>query len=149
MYEKTITVFNRYKSRFGDTWHPTVITNVNLIIDRASIFAKYGENATDNAILNVRYNQFGDVKTVEGKPYLPPKEWESQVNEYLSSTITFAHGEDFDFFIEGDYGSEETINDDDYEDGFYNYMNDKYDNVFAITSVSILNAIPHFEITGK
>ena len=50
MYEKTITVFNRYKSRFGDTWHPTVITNVNLIVDRASIFAKYGENATDNAM---------------------------------------------------------------------------------------------------
>jgi hypothetical protein len=41
------------------------------------------------------------------------------------------------------------IKDDDYgREGFYNYMNDRYDYVFAITKVAEYSVIPHFEIMG-
>ena len=41
------------------------------------------------------------------------------------------------------------IADADYRNGFYNYMNKHYDNVFAISTVSKFNLIPHFEIGAK
>lgn len=148
MYSDVVTVFNRYQSRLGDMWYPTVLFGVNLNIDRASIVSKYGENAKDNAVLNVKYKNVGKHKVIEGKPYIMPKEWEGQTNDKLSSTVTFADGEFFDFFIVGQY-PEVPINDDDYENGFYDYMNSKYDQVFAITSVSEFSVIPHLEITGK
>lgn len=148
MYSDTVTVFNRYRSRLGDMWYPTVLFNVNLNIDRASIVSRYGENAKDNAVLNVKYKNIGKFKVIEGKPYILPKEWSEQVNDALGSTVTFADGEYFDFFIEGMY-PEQPIADDDYENGFFDYISEKYDHVFAITSVSEFSVIPHLEITGK
>ena len=45
--------------------------------------------------------------------------------------------------------AEGPINDNDYRNGFYNYMNRNYDNIFAISNVSKFNLIPHFEIGAK
>ena len=45
--------------------------------------------------------------------------------------------------------SDGPICDNDYKSGFFNYMNKTYDNVFAITTVSKFNLIPHFEIAAK
>lgn len=148
MYSGTVTLFNRYKSRLGDMWYPTVIHGVNIQIDKAAIIAKYGAESKDNAILNVKYHILDNTKMVGNKPYFPPKEWERQTNDKLPETITFASGVDFDFFMFGEYPTTEPISDDDYIDGFYDYVNDEYDFVFAITSVAQYSAIPHFEIMG-
>lgn len=148
MYSDTVTVFNRYRSRLGDMWYPTVLSDVNLNIDKANIVARYGEESKDTCVLNVRYKNVNGTKVVDGKPYLLPKEWDAQTNDKLASTITFTSGEDFDFFFVGEYPTE-PIADDDYMDGFYNYMNDRYDQVFAISSVSEFSVIPHLEITGR
>lgn len=148
MYSGTVTLFNRYKSRLGDMWYPTVIHGVNIQIDKAAIIAKYGAESKDNAILNVKYHILDNTKMVGNKPYFPPKEWERQTNDKLPETITFASGVDFDFFMLGEYPTTEPISDDDYIDGFYDYVNDEYDFVFAITSVAQYSAIPHFEIMG-
>ena len=148
MYCGTITLFNHYKSRLGDMWYPTVIHGVNIQIDKAAIIAKYGSESKDNAILNIHYNTVSGQTTIDGKPYFPPKEWERQTNDKLSETITFTSGVDFDFFMLGEYPTTNPIADDDYTDGFYNYVNDEYDFVFAITSVAQYSAIPHFEIMG-
>lgn len=148
MYCGTITLFNHYKSRLGDMWYPTVIHGVNIQIDKAAIIAKYGAESKDNAILNVRYHIVDSNAMVGNKPYFPPKEWERQTNDKLSETITFTSGVDFDFFMLGEYPTTNPIADDDYTDGFYNYVNDEYDFVFAITSVAQYSAIPHFEIMG-
>ena len=150
MYQETITLFNHYKSRLGDMWYPTVLHGVNLNVDKAAIVAKYGAESKDNAVLNVRsYTVRGQV-FVDGKPYLPPKEWERQTNDKLSETLTFSSGKDFDFFMVGEYNGTEPIADDDYSyaDGFYNYINENYDYVFSITSVAQYTVIPHFEIMG-
>lgn len=149
MYSGTVTLFNRYKSRLGDMWYPTVIHGVNIQIDKAAIIAKYGAESKDNAILNVRYHIVDSNVMVGNKPYFPPKEWERQTNDKLSESITFTSGIDFDFFVLEEYPTKDPIADDDYIDGFYNYVNDEYDFVFAITSVAQYSAIPHFEIMGK
>ena len=151
MFADTVTVFNRYVSRLGDMWYPTVIDGVNLLIDKAAIVAKYGAESKDNAILNIHYQTVNSHILIDGKPYLPPKEWERQTNDKLPESITFASGKYFDFFMLGDYGSTAPIEDSKYDDdnGFYNYMNDNYDYVFAITSVGgPYTTIPTFQIMG-
>lgn len=149
MYSDKITLFNHYKSRLGDMWYPTVIDGVNLLIDKAAIVAKYGAESKDNAILNIHYQTVDGQIMVDGKPYLPPKEWSNQTNDKLPESITFASGKAFDFFMLGEYDNTEPIADDDYIDGFYNYVNDNYDYVFAITSVGgPYTAIPTFQIMG-
>ena len=148
MYSDKITLFNHYKSRLGGMWYPTVIHNANLLIDKAAIIAKYGAESNDNAILNIHYDLVDGQIMVDGKPYLPPKEWDAQTNDLLAGSITFTSGKDFDFFMLGEYPTTKPIADDDYIDGFYNHVNSEYDFVFAVTSVAKYSAIPHFEIMG-
>lgn len=148
MFSDVVTVFNRYKSRLGDMWYPTVIHGVNLNIDKASIVSKYGADSKDNAILSIHYLMDGEKIVVEEKEYLPPKEWSRKESDKLYDNITFTSGTDFDFFMAGDYGSTEPIADDDYTDGFYNHMNRQHDFVFAITSVAKYSVIPTFQIMG-
>ena len=148
MFSDVVTVFNHYKSRLGDMWYPTVVRNVNLLIDKAAIVAKYGAESKDNAILNIHYQTVDGQIMVDGKPYLPPKEWERQTNDKLAESITFTSGTDFDFFMLGEYPTTNPIADDDYVDGFYNHVNDEYDYVFAITSVAKYTTIPTFQIMG-
>lgn len=145
LYNDTITLFNRYSNREGDTWYPTVIRGVNVNVDRAAIIAKYGAQSADSVVLNIRYSFDEENKTIAGKPWKPPKEWEEQTNDELSNTLTFASGTAFDFFYIGEWTDDAPIVDND----FYNYMNDKYDDVYAITSVGLYTVIPHFEILGK
>ena len=152
MFTDTITVFNYYKDSLKNvTWYPTVIHGVNLLIDKAAIVAKYGAESKDNALLNIHYQTVDGQIMVDGKPYLPPKEWERQTNDKLADSITFAGGTDFDFFMLGEYPTTEPILDDydNYRNGFFEEMKKQYDYVFAITSVAKYTVIPHFEITGK
>ena len=145
MYKDTVTIFNR----LDDTWYPSVLFGVNVNTDKASIIAKYGENSQDNSVLNIKYTLDGEKRKIGEKEWLSPKVWRSQ-SEVEEDTITFAPGQDFDFFYVGDWGSEDPISDADYGiDGFYGYMNEKYDEVYAITSVSAFSLIPHFEVVGK
>lgn len=144
MYQDTITLFNRKRGQAGDTWYPTVIHNVNLVIDRAAVVAKYGADSKDNAILNVRYKIQDGAITIAEKPWMPPKAWDK-----TTDSITFAGGSEFDFFWEGEWDGGITQDADYHEEGFYGYMNRTHDSVFAINSVSKLSVIPHFEITGK
>lgn len=148
MYSDKITLFNHYKSRLGDMWYPTVIDGVNLLIDKAAIVAKYGTESKDNAVLNIHYKKVGDKIFVDGREWLQPKEWKNQAGDRLSETITFASGSEFDFFMLGEYQTEGPIADDDFVEGFYNFVNNRFDYVFAVTSVGMYSTIPHFEITG-
>lgn len=148
MYSDTVTIFNRYESRLGDMWYPTVLHDVNVMSDRSAIVQKYGEESKDNAVLNVQYSTEQDDIKIAGKSYLTPKAWDRQTNDLLPETITFTPGEKFDFFFVGEW-PEDPIADDDYDNGFYDYMNGTYDGVYAVTSVAKLGVIPHFEITGK
>ena len=150
MYSDVITVFNSYEDSFKNvTWYPSVIRGVNLLIDKSAIVAKYGAESKDNAILNIRFDKVNEKIMVDGKNYLPPKEWERQTNDKLADSITFASGTEFDFFMLGEYPEKEPIFDEKFRNGFFEEVKKEYDFVFAITSVGMYSVIPHFEITGK
>lgn len=150
MYNDTITLFNRKEGREGDTWYPTVIKNADLNIDKAAILAKYGPEAKDTAVLHVRYQNKDGKKIISEKPWMPPKEWDAQLDPVKA--ITFTDGDRFDFFWLGAWEGADQIEDADYfaYTDFYTYMNKTHDFVFAISSVGgPYSVIPHFEITGK
>lgn len=142
MYKDTITLFNYFESKQTDTylWFPTVLHNVDLNLDKAAILAKTGEKSQDNAILHVRIQN-------GSKPWIPPIEWGKQVRDDLRETLTFKSG---DFFWHGEWPGTDPINNDDYLEGFDDYMVKKYDYVFRITSVDgPFTVIPHLEILGR
>lgn len=151
MFTDTITVFNYYKDSLKNvTWYPTVIRGVNLLIDKAAIVAKYGAESKDNAVLNIHYQTVDGQIMVGEKPYFSPLEWQRQTNDKLPNSITFNEGNDFDFFMSGEYHTIEPIVDEDYRNGFFEYMKKNYDYVFAITSVSSpYKTIQSFQIMGK
>lgn len=147
LYKQTITLFNRKSDGFETIWYPFIIKNVHLIIDKAVIIGSYGEQSQDNARVHIRYKPTVDGAVVDGKLYLPQKEWGRVGDPDYNFTLAF--GDDYDFFIEGEFDMGGPISDEDYNNGFYNFMNKKYDNVYVITSVSKFNLIPHFEIGAK
>lgn len=151
MYSETITLFNRYHSRYGDIWYPHILHNVDLVSDKASITAKYGAETSDSAKLHVKYSSVGGEIKIDNVPYMPPKEWARQTNDKLADSLTFNDDSNyFDFFILGEYESTQPIVDDNYTEGFYNEMQKEKDYCYAITSVSSpYKVIPHFEIMAK
>lgn len=149
MYKDTVTIFNRYRNNGTDTWYPSVLTGVDLNVDASAIRQKYGADTKDRAKLHIKYSP-GII--IGGKQYYLPEDW-------TGTGITFHDGELFDFFWEGTWtGITETVNgedvlrwnvnDEDYRDGFFNYMKKNHDMVFAITSIARYSVIPHFEIMG-
>ena len=50
-----------------------------------------------------------------------------------------------DFFVEGELDLI-VIEEDDYPNGFFEYIKSEYDNVFKITTVERYKVIPHFEV---
>lgn len=151
MYSDTITLFNRYETAGGLMWYPTILRGVDLNVDKAAMIAKYGEQTADTAMLHIRYTPDNGKAYIGDKRYLPPKLWANQNVLELSGTLTFSGGTNFDFFIVGEWPDDAPVNDNDTEwvDGFYNYMNKRYDFVFSINSVAQYSVIPHFEITAK
>lgn len=153
MYNKTVTIFNYYESASAAVWYPHVLSGVDLITDKGAILKKYGPDSTDNAELHIPYTADKEKKIIidnSGKNlfWIPPKEWQRQVNDDLPLSITFCSD---DFFIEGIW-SKGMVNEDDYlrQNGFYNYINNQFDFVFKISSVGgPYTIIPHFEILGK
>nr|DAM04435.1 MAG TPA: hypothetical protein [Caudoviricetes sp.] len=153
MYDKTVTVFNFYNSKTAGLsyWYPHILSCVDLITDHGAILKKYGPDSTDNAALHIAYTQDGDKVMVQRSdgvavPWLPPKAWAAQVNDDLPGSITFGPE---DFFWQGEWSGGMVV-DDDYRNGFYQYMNSSRDNVYKITSVGgPYTVIQHFEILGK
>lgn len=151
MYDKTVTVFNKYVRDKKIYWYPHVLTGVDLIIDKGANIVKTGLDGADTAKLHVRYVSENESIMINDLKWLAPKAWTAQEEEQLMKTITFAGG---DFFCEGEYPTD-IVADEEYNagitsTGFFDYMNRKHDYVFLITNVGgPYTVIPHFEIGGK
>ena len=149
MYNRTITVFNRSGSeKNGFVWFPTVIDGVYLIIDKGAGMVKTGLAEANKANLHIQYISVGGKVLVVGKPYMLPKEWNTQSDEEKATSITFNEG--CDFFIDGEYAEKVIVEDESiYTNGLLSYMKSKYDNVFKINTVGKYSLIPHFEIGSE
>ena len=147
IYKQTVTLFNRKDVDGVTYWYPTVLENVHWIVDQSIIISTYGEQSTDNAMLHVRYTPSSGGAVIGDKTYMTPKVFRNSGDP--SVNITFAYGDEFDFIMSGAYEGAGPINDEDYRNGFFNYMNKMYDEVFAITKAAKFNLIPHFEIVAR
>lgn len=145
MYTDTITLFNFQKST--SRWYATVLEGVDLNAAKAAILTDRGAQSTDETSLHVKYTEVDGMVKVGSKQYLPPKEWARKNDP--ANTITFARGNNAAFFIEGKWDGEGPVDDNEYTDGFWNYMNSYYDAVYSINSVAKYSVIPHFEIAAK
>lgn len=147
MYRDTVTLFNLHDG----LWRASVLQGVDLNADRAAIIAKYGADCKDRARLHVRYQvSDGNIVVRSGETsyaVLEPRQYSGE-----EGTIAFrpaSTGEVVDFFLAGEWDGDTTVEDSEYESGFYDYMNGTRDGVYTITEAARYSVIPHFEITGR
>lgn len=134
-YKDTVTIYNRHenKAEMTEMWYPTVLHNVRLLVTKGANMVKTGANTADSARLHIY------MERVLEKAYKEPKEWLEAPDKLV--VFTFKEG---DFFVKGDTSVEEVIRED-----FAEYMKQKYDNCFCITTVDTYTLIPHMEVGGK
>lgn len=147
MYQDTVTIFNRKITQKGAVWYPTVAEGVQLSWEAAPAAAGFGWKQNDRAAVLIPYIPQEGTPAVAGKLYLPPKMWQRVDEPELY--VTFAGGEDFDFFILGAWPELEPVEDAQRPGGFYEHMCRTWDGTFAVTGVHKFNALPHFELTGR
>ena len=149
MYSDTITIFNRYHSKNGDMWYPHTLHGVDLVVDRASVMAKFGAESKDVAKLHVKYQNVENKAIVEGLEYIPSMEWYKHGDNERNNYLTFnSDANFFDFFILGEYENK-PISDSEYNQGFFAEMEDSTE-CYVITSVSTpYKLIPHIEILAR
>lgn len=143
MYNDTITLFNLHNG----AWYSHIIKEVDAgITSGAGSTALNGTTRTDSAIILIQTSSSKVINADNSLlPYVSPKAFSALENP--ESVITFQP--QTDFILIGEYENSEPINEDDFETGFYDEMNSKYDNVFLITSAAYFDLIPHFEIGAR
>ena len=141
MFADTITVFNFQKG----VWFPHVICGVDAtgIAGGKSATTLNGVTKTDNGIILIQTDKDRAVN-VNGEimSYVSPKAYADLTSG--EDSITFQP--QLDFIMLGEYKDTDPIVDDNYESGFYDEMNNKFDDVYQIVSATFYSLIPHFEI---
>lgn len=144
MFTDTITLFNLNNGM----WYPHIIHNVDAagIISGASATPLNGSTKADNGLILIQTYGSAGIKAIDTdsgtRVYVEPKAYAALVSG--SSAVTFQP--QTDFIMLGAYEGVSPIVDDDYEAGFYDEMNSKYDNIYQIVSAAYYSLIPHFEI---
>ena len=135
-YNKTVTVYNRSVEGLmeKETWHPTVLKGVRLLITKGENVSKSGMDSADSAKLFIKTNNLS-------REYKKPLEWKNLSTEDKTKTFTLTSG--VDFFVEGNTTAEVPT-----ESDFFSYMKEKYDNCFKVTNVDVFDLIPHLEVGG-
>ena len=135
-YNKTVTVYNRSVEGLmeKETWYPTVLKGVRLLITKGENVSKSGMESADSAKLFIKTNNLS-------KEYKKHLEWQNLSAEDKAKNFTLTSG--VDFFVEGDTTAEVPT-----ESDFFAYMKQKYDNCFKVTNADIFELIPHLEVGG-
>ena len=175
MYEHTITVFN-FHEKTG-AWYTSVFSGVSLYdnasanatpssgkVNASSIEAiiHVDQSKSASTIIyepNIIVDEYGNVITTDDSKMLSYQEPETNKVKSYTGPKAYAKLEnpdgyftfkpETDFFVTGNYSSNDPIPDEDYEDGLYNAMNDAQDGVYMIASAIFYGLLPHFEIGGR
>ncbi len=144
MYNDTITLFNFHKAT--GKWYAAVIPKVDFGSTLSSKPTTRGINSEDTVTFIVKSNRCKQIKTLSGKKtYLGAKEYARCDNPYGH----FTFNDTKDFIYRGVWNGDMVIDEEDYDSGFYSYMNSEFDEVYKITSSEIFSLLPHFEVGGK
>ena len=149
MYDSTITLFNYRKAEHA--WYTTVFQGVNLIEPRGNTATTQGQANADAAEIIIHANAdqsattYGEDGSEAVKQYKTPKAYAAL--EDVAEYFTFAP--EVDFIAVGNHASAEALDDDDYDEGLYQHMNDTTDGVYMVASATWFSLLPHFEIGGR
>ena len=149
LFRDTITVFCRSVENGAIFWYPRVIKNTHAVISSGASSTTRGASNTDNGMVHIMYSGGRDGACIGKYLYVLPKAWAALTPDKKEKSITFTTGEDFGFWMKGSFTEQGPISDESFRDGFYNYMNKKYDDVFAIAQCTQSYIIPHFELVAK
>lgn len=149
MWRDTIVVFCKRVSNSGDMWFPYYIKGVDVNTDASWLMRNYGEEMAANINLHIPCAIKDDVISIANYTYLKPKEWATKGTDEKADYITFDGGLDNCIVLHGDYDFPEPIMDDDYRQGFFQYLKNNYDGVYQIISARMYSMIPHFELVGR
>ena len=143
MYERTLTIFNLH----GGSWYPTTVDKCDMKVKLSSNLTVNGINDVGSVTIVIHCSRDKKVRSHQGvKQYLPPKEYAELVNPKPDGFYTFTP--EVDFIYEGGWDSAK-IDDDDYDSGFYHYMNAKKDGIHMIQACQYFTLLPHYEISAK
>lgn len=139
MFIDTVTIFNYYEDKKQGIamWYPTVLDGVELQVTKGINISKSGNDKADSASLHIKINP--DIRQI----YKRPMEYKALEDKQGYFTL-----KPDDFFLSGSYDNA-PINEEDYPNGFFEYMKANYDDVYNITTVDVFKTIPHFEVGGK
>lgn len=140
MFSDTVTLFCRKEQGGVTTWYPRLITHADFNSAHSTLMSTSGDIPSDAVKLHVRL----DGGMIGGWEYTAPKNWNAA--DDVADIISVKSGNEFDFFMLGEWGGDSVVNDDDYTLGFYNHMNKEYDGVYAVKSVAVYSVIPHIEV---
>lgn len=179
MYRDTITLFNLYNGIWRATVLRNVDLNADRAAilarygaessDRAKLHVAFQPNADGTITIggNVYVKpedykgEAGTITFASGNlfSFFSSFAWDGDEDGILYSFGTFdpwnsvkkLDGGTFNPWNTGDVydGNHILIDDGAYDEGFYNYMNSKYGDIFAVSNVARYSVIPHFEVMGK
>lgn len=140
-YNKTVTIWNKYTDGLmeTETWLPTLIKNVRLLVSKGNNVMNSGLDAADSARLHIM-DGISDLN----KPYLDPIAWGKLSAEEKAEYFTL-ESENDSFFAEGDTSEVDPSG----KENFFDFMKKNQYNCFKITSVDRFEIIPHWECWGK
>lgn len=132
----TVTLFNRVwdDENETETWLATVLIKCNLVATKGRNISKSGLENADTVKLYVDTAE-------QAHEYVKPKEYESLADK--SNIYTFTP--QIDFIVKGDVSTETSL-----DEGFFEYMLNKYDDVYRVTTVDeYTEVMAHLEVGGK
>lgn len=144
LFQDVITVFNFHAAT--GFWYPTIITGAHIIAASSNTHGTDGITNADSVEVQITSNIAQGVNTSEGvKSYTPPKEYAGL--DSPETYVTFKP--ECDFFFAGRWDDLTPIDDDEYDEGLYNYLNTTEDGIYLINSAAFFGLLPHFEIGGR
>lgn len=124
LHNETVTVFNRVASRNGtDTWYATVLKNVHVDRSMGKLRQKCGQETNNRILIS---------SSLDG--YKRPKEWKPGDG--------FTLQENRDLVYLGDWPWEKKIS----VNKLKNELEETFDDVYTVHTVSQFRIIPHLEI---
>ena len=147
MFDRVVTLYNFKKAEH--TWFGTVIRGCSLEATESSADSSRGTGSTGNVRIHFHCNKDKVFSTDEGSvPYVSTKEFqELPVIGTRMQGLTFTP--ERDFMVVDDELTNLVVDDDEYENGFYHYCNDRMDHVYMVTNATWYSLIPHFVVGGR
>lgn len=153
-YVDSVVIYNRYINQTMDgaeQYFGTRIDKVRLDFTEEINQNQSGSQDVSKCLLSI------DNDSTLPKPYKVPELWNDLTTDEMLNSFTL--NTDGDFFVlvkkpelnldidapEGVQTSRVTP----YEEGFLQYMKDKYSYVYEMSSFAVFGLIPHFEVGGK